>query len=493
MKMYTYQPGAGSIAEAQLDGTDPLDALAKIMYRHEGLDTAIKELQRRGVKGEKDASLFVGIRDLLEQLQKKKKDGLLELGLEAMDTGVLEKISEFAEALPYGSDARGTFTEAARHLPETMIPLAQYLDDRFNRGGQKLSVREAKLLAGKIKDMDRLEKTLHSVRWGSGFENIDDDLLESAMGSDALLKWRAIKNLPEMLLERGLISRSRNQLMFTPAGLQKTAWGMLREIVKPGRREKLSRRLSAGLATEPYLIAGTRPFQFGDQLQINTSASLMNTLKRTGGRPPLRMAEDDLEVYEKEPVLRTATVVLLDLSKSMNFDGRYIAAKKVAMALIGLIRSRYVQDRITVVGFSTSARIIPEHEIPFLPWDETNPYTNFEEAFAMGQQVLARMKGYRRQMFLITDGEPTAHREAGALFFQFPPHPETLRRTLAGLDAITRQKIALSIFLFSQEHERVGFMHEMARRSSGRIFHLHPADLGRCMLMDYLDKKQRWY
>jgi uncharacterized protein with von Willebrand factor type A (vWA) domain len=192
-------------------------------------------------------------------------------------------------------------------------------------------------------------------------------------------------------------------------------------------------------------------------------------------------------------VLRTATVVLLDLSKSMKYENRYVAAKKVALALIGLIRSRYVQDRIAVVGFSTSARLIPEHEIPFLPWDEDNPYTNFEEAFAIGQHVLARMKGCRRQMFLITDGEPTAHREAGQLFFQFPPHPETLRRTMAAVDALTRQKIGLSIFLFSQEQERVGFMHEMARRSSGRIFHLHPADLGRCMLMDYLDKKQRWY
>jgi uncharacterized protein with von Willebrand factor type A (vWA) domain len=77
----------------------------------------------------------------------------------------------------------------------------------------------------------------------------------------------------------------------------------------------------------------------------------------------------------------------------------------------------------------------------------------------------------------------------GKLFFQFPPAPETLRRTMAALDALRRQKISLSIFLLSQKEERMGFMHEMARRASGSIFHLHPADLGRCMLMDYLDKK----
>ncbi len=83
------------------------------------------------------------------------------LALTPWTRALLEKISEFAEALPYGYDARGTFhAKASRHLPETMLPLAQYLDDRLNRDGQKLSVREAQLLAGKIKDMDRLEKTL---------------------------------------------------------------------------------------------------------------------------------------------------------------------------------------------------------------------------------------------------------------------------------------------------------------------------------------------
>ncbi len=493
MKLYAYHPGKGPIASSDLDDTDPMDALARIIFRHEGLDTAIKELQRRGVKDKQGKSLFVGLRDLLEELQEKKKNALQELGLDAMDQGLLEKISEFAEALPYGDDARGTFTSEVRHLPETMMPLAQHLDDRLNRDGQKLSVREAKLLAGRIQDMDGLEKTVASVRWGNDFDLLDDGLLEQVMGSDALAKWQAIKNLPETLLERGMISKSRNRVGFTSSGLQKTAWNMLKETVKPARNEKLLRRLSGGMNTEPYLIAGTRPYQFGDQLQIDTGASLMNALKRAGSGLPLKVTEEDLEVYEKEPILRTATAILIDLSKSMKYQDRYRAAKKVAMALIGLIRTRYVQDRITVVGFSSSARLVPEHEIPFLPFDDINPATNFEEAFAIAQHALSRMKGYRRQIFLITDGEPTAHREAGELFCQFPPAPETLRRTLAALDAVIRQKIALSTFLLSQEEERVGFMHDMARRAQGRIFHLHPDDLGSCMLMDYMEKKQRWY
>ncbi len=206
MKIYTYQPGSGSIAGAVYDDTDPLDALAKIILRHDSLDTAIKELQRKGVRGDDGSKLFFGIKDLLEELRQKKKQALHELGLADMDSGALDKISEFAEALPYGSDARATFRESVSAMPEATLALAQYLDDRLNRDTQKLSVREACLMAGKIKDMDRLEKSLHSLRWSTQFDALDEELLEKAMGSEALAKWQAIRNLPMRLLEQGLVA-----------------------------------------------------------------------------------------------------------------------------------------------------------------------------------------------------------------------------------------------------------------------------------------------
>ena len=309
------------------------------------------------------------------------------------------------------------------HLPETMLPLAQYLDDRLNRDGQKLSVREARLLGRNIKDMDSLEKTLPACAGADAFENIDDSLLEQAMGSEALQKWQAIKNLPETLSSGAFIKKPQ-PARFTPAGLQKTAWNMLKETVKPARNEKLS---AQALGRPQYRALSHRGHT---ALSVRRPAAaryrrIAHEHAEAHGRPaPAAHAEEDLEVYEKEPILRTATAILIDLSKSMKYQDRYRAAKKVAMALIGLIRPRYVQDRIAVVGFSTSARLIPEHEIPFLPFDDKNPGTNFEEAFAIGQHALARMKGYRRQIFLITDGEPTAHREAGSCSSSFRPTPK---------------------------------------------------------------------
>jgi len=121
-----------------------------------------------------------------------------------------------------------------------------------------------------------------------------------------------------------------------------------------------------------------------------------------------------------------------------------------------------------------------------------NPYTNMEAALDTARRTLALHRSFRRQIFLITDGEPTAHRERGTVFFQFPPHQKTLQRTLSAVESLARQKISVSIFLLSREQSSVRFVDEMAKRAQGRVFHLSPQDLGQCVLMDYIDKKRKW-
>jgi uncharacterized protein with von Willebrand factor type A (vWA) domain len=196
-------------------------------------------------------------------------------------------------------------------------------------------------------------------------------------------------------------------------------------------------------------------------------------------------------VYEREPVTRCATVILLDLSKSMRFENRYRAAKKVSLALSGLIRSRFPQDRIDVFGFSTSVTPVSLDELPFLMWDESNPYTNIEEALSAARRRLFRFSGYRRRICLITDGEPTAHRERGSVFFQFPPHPRTLQRSLHAAEQLVQSRISLSIFLLARERDSIGFMKKMARHGRAKLFMADAADLGSCVLYDYCNRQMK--
>lgn len=168
------------------------------------------------------------------------------------------------------------------------------------------------------------------------------------------------------MLNQGLAEQGTSGLKLTSFGLQKCAWNILKEIFKPKKIYLLSHRLHSELPTEPYLTEGTRPYHFGDPPLIDPCQSLLNAIKRTGTRLPIQLEEKDFVVYQKETISKSATVLLLDLSRSMRFENRYIAAKKVSLAIYGLVQKRYLQDRIAVVEFSTKAHKIKNAEIPFL-------------------------------------------------------------------------------------------------------------------------------
>jgi uncharacterized protein with von Willebrand factor type A (vWA) domain len=458
MKIINYTPLIDLPAIQEASEIIPVEVLSEVIFQNTSLEDALEELRREGYKDSSGRKVLPGIRDLLEQ------------------------IKAIREALPAEGDgpvkSGGSSQKDVRNGSACIQPASS----------------EEKPLATleHLQKIQVLEKLIKRVYWGFDPESIDDKLLEDLLGKQSLKEWQVIKNLNNLVLELDLAKSGPSGLTLTSRGLQRIAWNILKEIYKLRKTEPRKRRLDSPLSTELHLTEGTRPYRFGDPPLIEPSQSLLNAIKRTGKSFPIKLREEDLEVYQKESLSRSATVILLDLSRSMRFENRYIAAKKVTLALHGLMGKRYPHDRFAVVGFSTKAFTVKNNEIPFLTWDEMNPYTNMEEAIDLSQKILSRQKGYRKQVFIITDGEPTAHREKGYLFFQFPPHPKTLAKTLKRIQGLARQNIEISIFLLSREKERVQFVHQMAQSCRGRIFHIEQEDLGWCLLMDYVDKKSKW-
>ena len=87
---------------------------------------------------------------------------------------------------------------------------------------------------------------------------------------------------------------------------------------------------------------------------------------RTAARPPLRLAPQDFEVHSSESVSRCSTVLLLDMSGSMERFSRFTAAKKVALALDALIRTQFPRDTLHIVGFFTYAQELKLEDLPYL-------------------------------------------------------------------------------------------------------------------------------
>ena len=169
------------------------------------------------------------------------------------------------------------------------------------------------------------------------------------------------------------------------------------------------------------LLGETKPYEFGDPFQIDLQASIKNAVLRGGQQVPVRMSIEDFEVYRTEHMTRTATVVLLDQSRSMGLFNNFQAAKKVTLALMALIRTQYPRDSLYVIGFSDYAREIKEDDLAKSSWNAWVSGTNLHHALMLSRKLLSREKGGSRQILLITDGEPTAHLEGDRAFFSYPP------------------------------------------------------------------------
>ncbi len=492
MKIITYRPLGAAPSADEPGSLLPVAALADAVLHNQSLCEAIEALQRDGYKNEHGETLLVGISDLLAEVKKLRawlseqfsKQELRQRQRAGLSIGESDALPVHLQHIDgrAGSDQpmnRASLRARARLMGvKTEDPLRSALETLLNTD----DARKA----------EELERALRRVYWGFNLESIDEELLEEILGEDQLRHWRAIKNLSTQMVREGYARHGAAGLSLTPQGLQKIARHMVLEIFKPRSSERLSRRPFCAYRSEPPVSFATHPYEFGDPLHLDLSSSVLNAVKRAGLQVPVRLKTEDFTVYDRESQSRSATVLLIDMSKSMQFQDHYIAAKKVALALHEFIRLRYPQDRIAVVRFAMQAQRIRTAEIPFLHCDEMNPYTNMEWAIDRARNTLNLHRGYRRQIFLITDGEPTAHRERGAVFFQFPPHPKTLQRTLKAVKNLAQQKIALSIFLLSQEKSNLWFIDSLAKHGSARVFHLHPHDLGRCVFMDYLHKKKKW-
>jgi uncharacterized protein with von Willebrand factor type A (vWA) domain len=205
----------------------------------------------------------------------------------------------------------------------------------------------------------------------------------------------------------------------------------------------------------------------------------------------VRLAASDFEVAETEQRAAAAVCLLVDLSYSMALRGTWGVAKQTALALHALVRSRFPQDSVQVIGFSNYARELRETDLAGLGWDMVQG-TNLHHALVLAGRYLDRRPDYDPVVLIVTDGEPTAHlRRDGRSWFDWPPAPETLELTLAEVDKMTRRRAALNIFMLADDERLTAFVDEVARRNGGRVLRAQPDRLGEFVVRDFLRTRRR--
>jgi len=236
----------------------------------------------------------------------------------------------------------------------------------------------------------------------------------------------------------------------------------------------------------------TRPWRFGDCAQDIAWLETFKGSYRRAGIEDWNLREEDFEVHEKEHLANCATVLLLDISHSMVLYGedRITPAKQVAMALAELIRVRYPRDALDVAVFGDDAERIAVGDLIHVT---AGPYhTNTRAALQLAHEILQRRKHQNRQVFLVTDGKPSAITEEGMVYKNpFGLDPRIVNKTLDEAARLRRSGIPITTFMIASDPYLQGFVRQLTEVNRGRAYFASPENLSAILFIDYLRGKQR--
>jgi Ca-activated chloride channel family protein len=301
------------------------------------------------------------------------------------------------------------------------------------------------------------------------------------------------ENTPGGRLGQAQDTNTEARFEITDKAIDFLGFKTLQDLLGSLGRSSFGRHDTRDLATGIESGGVSRPYEFGDVLNLDISETLANAIRREGAKVPLQMEYRDLMVHQCEYQSSCATVLLLDCSHSMILYGedRFTPAKRVAMALSHLIRTQYPGDTLSLVLFHDSAEEVP---LPQLARVQVGPYyTNTREGLRMAQRILLRQRKDMRQIVMITDGKPSALTlEDGRIYKNaFGLDPFVVGETLEEVNKCKRAGIMINTFMLATDYSLVQFVQKITQMCKGKAYFTTPYNLGQYLLMDFMQRKTR--
>jgi Ca-activated chloride channel homolog len=299
----------------------------------------------------------------------------------------------------------------------------------------------------------------------------------------------------EDLKRKGYLTEENQEgrIEMTPKSERSIRRGALDEIFG-----KLKRAKSGGNHNLPHTGIGdemssdVRSFQFGDTLeQISMTESIRNA-QINHGIGEFYLLEKDLEVVDREQKTNTATVLMIDVSHSMILYGedRITPAKKVALAMAELIKTRYPKDTLDIIVFGNDAWQIQLKDLPYL---EVGPYhTNTVAGLELAMNLLRRRKTKNKQIFMITDGKPTCLKE-GIKYYKnsFGLDRKIVSKTLTLAAQCRRLDVPITTFMIASDPYLKQFVQQFTQVNNGRAYYSNLKGLGGFVLEDFQKNRRR--
>jgi len=387
---------------------------------------------------------------------------------------------------------------------------------RRYEGRRRLDLDGALDLEERLCKLEKLEDSIIRAHISGNPAEVNRRLLQEALGEAAESTMEKLSCLLEALAARGYIAAAENGYALTVRAFKRIGELALADIMGGASMSSAKRPDNGGKQAVASLCEASKPYVFGDPLNVCMTGTLFNAMRSGRScRPPLAIDPRDLEVYPAESMNRQSTVLLLDLSSSM--EDKLFGAKKMALALHRLIQRYFPCDCLQFAGFYTLARIIDPRamvglqtlayrpgpmpsKIPYQrlkeqerrrPSDFPGDFTNIQEGLRLSRHLLAKDRTADKHIFLITDGEPTACVCGGVVHLQCPPSAEMFEQTLREAAKCTRSGIRITTFMLSTDPALRSFVDRIGGINRGRAFMVADETFEQFVLIDYIKGKSR--
>jgi uncharacterized protein with von Willebrand factor type A (vWA) domain len=441
---------------------------------------------------QKHGEYFSGVNsldDLIEQMQQQM--AAMQGIMDNLSPEQRQELQDLMEQLMGDDRIRVDLMELAQNL-EAVAPM-EGMRTRFNfRGNESLPFNEAMRMMSRLQQMEGLEDQFNEARRMDNLEAIDSEKVKELLGDDEYQSVEQLKELMKMLEEAGYIQKRGNRWELTARGIRKIGQKALQDIFNKLKRDGFGRHVSPFRGVGGERTDESKAYQFGDPFLLDLEKTLMNALHRRGTGTPVGLKKEDFEVYRTEFTTQSSTVLMIDMSLSMVYNGCQPAAKKVAVALESLIRSQFPRDNLYIVGFSRIAQEFKPNELIEMSTLDNQQGTNMAHGLMLSRQLLARHRGVNKQIIMITDGGPTVWYEDGEWLFNWPYNHLAEQQTLLEVQRCTREGITINTFMLEDDNWMIAFVNQMSQINHGRTFYTDKNNLGEYLLVDYLNSKRKF-
>ena len=436
---------------------------------------------------------YQGMMNMLDRMNKLLEDENFLKNLPNMLDAAVDDLDNMLDNLD-------SLTQEQLQQLSDMMNQMQQLEQLMNQypfqGSQRMGMGEAGQILGQLRGLEKF------LRWGQrGMgdpSELDLDEIRNMLGEDAYEQLKYLKGVEQMLEEEGYIIRTGHGMRLTPKGMRKIGDKALREIFHMHNKNRWGDHSTSARGSQGEQLEQTKPYEFGDPLNVNISETLMNALESGNRSVPVRLRPEDFSVHRNEFSTDSETVLCIDVSYSMLMNDALHAGKKVALALHRLIETKFPQDKLHLVAFRSNAKIIRAEDLPSIV---SLTYfmehgTDIKEALRFARQLLGSNRSANRQIILITDGEPTAATldQGGRLHSGWGSamlHGRIVRETLKEVRRCTQSGIKINTFMLGADFYRQGFVDQLSRLNAGRVFYTSPDQMGNYIVVDYLANKRK--